>query len=50
MRELTIIILLWVIAVLAIAGWRLFVSSFAKSQVDRQNEIYNEDLKKALAE
>lgn len=50
MRELQLIVLLWVIAVLMIAGWRLFISSMAQNSVDRQIDEYNEGLRKALAE
>lgn len=50
MRELQLIVLLWVIAVLMIAGWRLFVSSMAQYSVDRQTDQYNEGIRKALAE
>lgn len=50
MRELTLIVLLWVIAVLMITGWRLFMSSMAQYSVDNQVEKYNEGIRKALSQ
>ena len=42
MRAITIIVLLWVIAVMAVSGWRYFVASMSKYEVDRQGRLYQE--------
>jgi len=50
MRPLQLIVLIWVIAVLATHSWQHFVRFMASSQVDRQTEQYNAEMRKALAE
>ncbi len=50
MRSLSIIVLLWVVAVLIIAAWRLFVTSFSQYQVDRSVDQMNEQLQEVLSE
>ncbi len=50
MRAITIIVLIWIIAVLASSGWQHFVKAAASFQVGRQADQQNEALRKAVAQ
>lgn len=49
MKEIILIVLVWVTADLTVAGWRLFTSSLSKYEVDRTNRQYQEAIEQEFA-